>query len=179
MRHLALSAVGRDRPGIVAAVSKVLLDHQGNVEDSTMSILRGHFTMMLIVSVPDSVDLESLRRSLDEVRGSLGLEAVALSEVPEIAEETAVASHILSVYGVDHPGILHGVASALAEDGVDIVDLTTRVLEESGRTPLYTMILEVAVPERADLGALQDKLGRVCRDQEVEFSFRELERDIL
>jgi glycine cleavage system transcriptional repressor len=179
MRHLALSAIGRDRPGIVAAVSKVLLDHECNVEDSTMSILRGHFTMMLIVSVPDATDLESLRRGLDVVRDRLSLEAVTLSEVAEVAEETAVASHILSVYGVDHPGILHAVASALAADQVDIVDLTTRVLEEEGRASLYTMILEVSVPEAVDLDALQNELQRVCRDQSVDFSFGELERDIL
>jgi glycine cleavage system transcriptional repressor len=179
MRHLALSAIGRDRPGIVAAVAKVLLDYECNIEDSTMSILRGHFTMMLIVSVPDAAELESLRRGLEEVRDSLGLEAVALSEVAEISEETAVASHILSVYGVDHPGILHAVASVLAADQVDIVDLATRVLEEEGRAPLYTMLLEVAVPESVDLDALQTKLGRACHDQNVDFSFGELERDIL
>jgi glycine cleavage system transcriptional repressor len=179
MRHLALSAIGRDRPGIVAAVSKVLLDFEGNVEDSTMAILRGHFTMMLIVSVPDPSDLESLRRGLDVVRDRLSLEAVALNEVAEVPDQTAVASHVLSVYGVDHPGILHAVASALAAEQVDIVDLTTRVLDEEGRVPLYTMILEVAVPERVDLDALENKLGRVCRDQNVDFSFGELERDIL
>ena len=53
MRHFAVSAIGRDRPGIVAAVSKVLLDHEGNIEDSQMTILRGHFTMTLIVSIGD------------------------------------------------------------------------------------------------------------------------------
>jgi glycine cleavage system transcriptional repressor len=177
--HLALSAIGRDRPGIVAAVSKVLLDHECNVEDSTMSILRGHFTMMLIVSTPDPTDLDHLRQGLEEVRDSLALEAVTLSEVAEIPDQGAIASHILSVYGIDHPGILHAVASALAEDQVDIVDLTTRVLEEEGRTPLYTMILEIAVPERIDLGGLEHKLAEVCRGQNVDFSFGELERDIL
>jgi glycine cleavage system transcriptional repressor len=179
MRHLALSAIGRDRPGIVAAFSKVLLEHEGNVEDSTMSILRGHFTMMLIVSVPESADPQSLRRELENVCDSLSLEAVTLSEVAEVEDETAIASHILSVYGVDHPGILNAVASALAADQVDIVDLTTRVLEEEDRAPLYTMVLEVAVPEAVDLDALRGKLARVCRDQNVDFSFGELERDIL
>jgi glycine cleavage system transcriptional repressor len=179
MRHVALSAIGRDRPGIVAAVSKVLFDHECNVEDSTMSILRGHFTMMLIVSVPETADLQGLRRGLDDVRDSLALEAVTLSEVAEIATETAIASHILSVYGTDHPGILHAVASGLAEDEVDIVDLTTRMIEEEGSAPLYTMILEVAVPESVDLDALQNKLARVCRGQDVDFSFAELQRDIL
>ena len=40
MTHFALTAVGRDRPGIVAAVSRALLDHSVNIEDSQMTILR-------------------------------------------------------------------------------------------------------------------------------------------
>ena len=34
MRHLAVSALGRDRPGIVAAVTGTLLAHSVNIEDS-------------------------------------------------------------------------------------------------------------------------------------------------
>ena len=56
MSLFAVSAIGRDRPGIVAAVSRVLLDLEGNVEDSQMSILRGHFAVMLIVALPSGVD---------------------------------------------------------------------------------------------------------------------------
>ena len=44
MRHYALTAVGRDRPGIVAGITAVLLAHEVNVEDSQMTILREPFT---------------------------------------------------------------------------------------------------------------------------------------
>jgi glycine cleavage system transcriptional repressor len=179
MPHVALSAIGRDRPGIVAAVSEALLDHQGNVEDSTMSILRGHFTMMLIVSLPDRADLDLLRERLEQVRERLDLEAVTLSAITEVHAQSETASHILSVYGIDHPGILHAVSSTLAERRVGITDLTTRVLEGGEDTPLYAMMLEIAVPEGVDVGSLEERLLQVCKKQDVELSFRELERDIL
>jgi glycine cleavage system transcriptional repressor len=179
MQHLALSAIGRDRPGIVAAVSEILLEHDGNVEDSTMSILRGHFTMMLVVSVPDDVDLDRLREQLDQVRVRLELEAVTLSEIAEVPLHPGEASHILSVYGVDHPGILHAVSGALAEEQVSITDLTTRVLEGEADTPLYAMMLEVAIPEGRDVTPVKARLEQVCGEQGVELSFSELERDVL
>jgi glycine cleavage system transcriptional repressor len=178
--QLALSAIGRDRPGIVAAVSEVLLDNDGNVEDSTMAILRGHFTMMLIVSVPDEVEPGRLRARLDEVRERLGLEALTLSEIQDVGPAPEpIPSHILSVYGVDHPGILHAVSSGLAEQGVNITDLTTRVIEGEEGAPVYAMMLEVAVPAQTDVGSLERALARVRGEQGVELSFRELERDIL
>src|SRR5205085_12312380 len=79
MRHFALSAVGRDRPGIVAAMSEVLLRHSANIEDSQMSILRGHFSMMLVVAVPGEADAAVLREELSHAGQGLDLEAVALS----------------------------------------------------------------------------------------------------
>src|SRR5919201_5239461 len=108
MPHIALLAIGRDRPGIAAAVSGVLLEHGANVEDSQMAILRGHFAMTLVVSLPEAADLDRLRGALEPVRARLGLEALAVSEIGEVDHRPEfVPSHILNVYGADHPGILH------------------------------------------------------------------------
>ncbi|MFL5879210.1 MAG: glycine cleavage system protein R [Actinomycetota bacterium] len=52
MARFAVSVFGRDRPGIVAAVSRVLADAGCNLEDTSMTILRGHFAMMLVVAGP-------------------------------------------------------------------------------------------------------------------------------
>ena len=54
MPEFAVTAIGRDRPGIVAAISGALLELEGNIEDSQMSILRGHFAVMLIVKLPEA-----------------------------------------------------------------------------------------------------------------------------
>jgi glycine cleavage system transcriptional repressor len=180
MGHLALLAIGADRPGIVAGVSKVLLEHDANVEDSQMAILRGHFAMTLVVSVPDATDLERLRERLALVREDLDLEALALSEIGELeAHRDPEPSHIVSIYGADHPGILHSVASTLAGERVNITDLSTRVLDEGGEAPIYAMMLEVALPSGCDVASLEAKLREVCIKQKVELSFRELERDAL
>lgn len=180
MRHFALLAIGRDRPGIVAAVSGFLLEHDGNVEDSQMAILRGHFAMTLVVSVPETTDLEGLREGLEQVREQLDLESLAISEIGQIeTHHEPEASHIVSIYGVDHPGILHSVSSILADAQVNIGDLTTRVLEEEGEAPLYAMLLEVALPKTCDVASLEEKLGRASVEQKVELSFRELEHDVL
>jgi glycine cleavage system transcriptional repressor len=178
-RHLALSAIGRDRPGIVAAVADVLLTHAGNVEDSQMTILRDHFTMTLVVALPEDADVDRLREDLDRVRSELDLEAVALTPIEEGAPSGASSSHILSIYGVDHPGILQAVAAVLAADQVNICDLTTRVLDAESDQPIYAMIIEVALPEDGDVAQLERKLADVCTAQHVELSLRELESDTL
>jgi glycine cleavage system transcriptional repressor len=180
MRHFALSAIGRDRPGIVAGVADVLLQHEGNIEDSQMSILRGYFAMTLIVSAPDSVDSDSLGAALERTGSGLGLDAVALNEVTEVDPELEPApSYIVTVYGVDHPGIVHAVAAQLAEHGVTITDLTTRLFDGDGGEPLYAMMLEIALPTDVRPEAVDAALRSVSDHESVELSFRPLEQDML
>ena len=180
MRHFAVSAVGRDRPGIVAAVAEALLAHEGNIEDSQMAILRGHFTLTLIVSGPDGADAERLAADLAKVKDAVGLDALSFSEVTGIDPSSEPApSHIVSVYGVDHPGIVHAVSTALAERGISITDLETRLAGGAESEPVYAMLLEVAVPPAADAAEIERDLKETARAQDVELSFRPLELDAL
>jgi glycine cleavage system transcriptional repressor len=186
MRPLAVSAIGRDHPGIVAAVTRVLLDRDVNIEDSQMTILRGRFTMMLIVSGPDDLDDDALRADLEAAGRELGLDAVSVETVDEPAAVTAsVPSHIVTVYGVDHPGIVHAVAAALAGAEVNITDLNTRLVSDDpaengdGAEDLYAMMIEVSLPPGLSAQALQTLLEATRRDQGVEVTIRELESDDL
>lgn len=181
MRRLALTAIGRDRPGIVAAVSRALLAHRANVEDSQMTILRGHFTMMLVVSVPEEADVGTLRDDLDDVRAELELEAVVLSPLEDVDPASEpVPTHIVTLYGADHPGIVHAATSALAERGVDITDLTTKLAGEGGDAPpLYALMMEIAPPPDVAASELEAALKRVGEEQGVEVSLRALDAEAL
>ena len=48
----AITVLGHDRPGIIAETTRILADLGLNIEDSTMTLLRGHFAMMLISAGP-------------------------------------------------------------------------------------------------------------------------------
>ena len=185
MHHYAVSAIGRDRPGIVAAMTSVLLKHDANIEDSQMTILRGRFTMMLVVSLADE-DPSALAEALAQAGQELSLDAVSIDAVEEADDESApFPSHIVTVYGVDHPGIVHAVAAALAGAEVNITDLNTRLVTDDPRAngdggdDLYAMMLEVALPPGLSAAALETLLEATRREQGVEVTIRELESDEL
>ena len=173
MAHFAVSAVGRDRPGIVAAIADALFDLDGNVEDSRMTILRGHFAVMLIVSLPAGRERGDLQDRLDPVGERLGLEALTVSAVDEIEPEGASPTHVITVYGADHPGIVRSVAGSLAERAVNITDLTTK-LSGSGEAALYVMLIEVEIPE-GGAEELRTALEAVGERAAVEVSLGELD----
>jgi predicted amino acid-binding ACT domain protein len=79
---------------------------------------------------------------------------------------------VLSVYGADHPGIVHAVAAALAGLGVNITDLETR-LTSAGDAPVYVMLMELALGDAAP-DAVEAALAGVADEARVEVSLREL-----
>lgn len=175
LMHVAVTAVGRDRPGIAAAVTKVLFDHGANIEDSRMAILGGHFSMMLIVAT--DTDSQTLERDLAEATAALDL-IVAVRHVDEApSASSAGEAYTLSVYGADHPGIVYRITAALAERDVNVNDLATRVVGDD--PAVYVMLLDVTVPPDADPGALDAGLKQLGAELGVDVTLRPADADTL
>ena len=173
-----MSAVGADRPGIVAAVTRAFLDNGCNLEDTSMTILRGHFAMMLVVAAPDGLEQEALEGALAGPASDFELVVAVRSIDDGVPSSPEGESWTVSVYGADRPGIVHRVASLLADNGVNIVDLTTRIIGDAAR-PVYAMILEVTLPAEADPSSLQGRLADLAADLGVDCSLHPSEADIL
>ena len=58
-QYQVLTAVGRDRPGLVEKISSLLLGAGANLEDSRMAILGGEFALILLFSGTDQAVAES------------------------------------------------------------------------------------------------------------------------
>lgn len=173
MARCAIAAIGRDRPGIVAAVTEALLELGGNIEDSQMSILRGHFAMTLIVALPGEDAVGDLEARLAPIRDRLGLDALTLHRVDDLGDSGPNATHILSLYGADHPGIVHAAASALAERDISITGLETK-LAGAADSPLYVMLMEIAAGD-ADIEELGEAMDSVGEQAGLEVNLRELD----
>ena len=176
MNHVLLSISGHDRPGIVRDVAEALLTVRANIEDSSMTALRGRFAMMLIVSLPESVKLGELKAALAELEQRTGLviQSQSISE-EEARHEPPEPDHVVTVSGADQPGIVHAVTEALADLGISIVDMSTRLGE--GDEPAYMMALEVAAGQAAN--AMRERLREVSRHIQVDVEVHPLESSIL
>lgn len=161
MGSLAIAAVGADRPGIIAALTRVIADAGGNLEDGSMTVLTGHFAIMLLVDIED--DPRRLEEALQEATERFGL-TVTVREVGP-ADRPPPPTHLLSVYGSDRPGIVAEVSGALADADINITDLTTRVID--GERAVYAMALEIALPEGADADTVRASVDRAVADVEV------------
>lgn len=156
-----LSALGRDRPGIVAAVTRVLYDLGCNIEDSSMTQLGGNFAMLLIVQAPEGRNAGDLVAGLEPVARSMGLTIHAdPASGDRGAHEGEGEQYVISVYGADHLGIVWSVADRLAALNVNITDVSTRLVP--GTPPLYVMLLEATAPPALPAAQLQQELAALA-----------------
>ncbi len=175
MALFAVLAVGADRPGIVAAVTGALAEAGANLDDTSMSILHGHFAIAMVVAGPDDLDVAA---ALAPVGERLDLTV----DVRPIAEGTPPSPPgerwSLAVYGADRPGLVAAVAAVVAEAGGNVVDLTTRVVGGPDR-PVYAMQLEIALADPTGAEALGDRLRQVGADLGVDCTLTAVDADLL
>jgi len=168
----AITVLGHDRPGIIAETTDRLAHLGLNLEDSSMTRLRGHFAMTLICA--GDADADGIRAALASLTDD-GTLSVTVHEVPE---EHVVAlggtSWVLSVHGGDRPGIVSAVAGVVAAAGGNITDLTTRLAGD-----LYVLVAEVELPAGADSTALAEELREVAGRLGVGATLRPADTDEL
>jgi len=71
---VAVSIIGRDRPGIVASISKVLFQNRCNIEDLSQTAIRGQFAMILIASTAKKEVLTGLKQDFENLARDLALD---------------------------------------------------------------------------------------------------------
>jgi len=145
---IAVTVLGGDRPGIVADVTRALSDLHGNLEDSTMTLLRGHFAMVLLVRTGASAEAVEAALHPLGANGSLVINTRVLGE--SVVSPASGPIYALRVHGADRPGIVATITGVVARHGANIVDLGTRLGDG-----FYVLQAELQLPVNASVSALE------------------------
>lgn len=163
-----ISAVSKDRPGLVHSVTRVLADLNVNIVDVDARSVRGHFSMFLVV------DLGTARCTYDEMMAALKPVGqsfdLGLRAEPYQAGRRKADKHlmILTVMGVDHPGIVAAISAILAQNRINI-----EKIKMIARGDYIAMELKVDMSEVADIAAIRDQLYAYSETDGLDVSMRE------
>ena len=179
-RRWVVTALGKDRQGIVAGVTKILFRLGCNLEDSAMTRLAGEFAVMLIFSAPAKATDAALRKAFAPLAQGLALSVhlKPLTKAEAISPRKRGRTYLISVYGADRPGIVFRIADSLARAKVNITDLHTHRTAGGGPS-LYLLLLEVETAPRVSAGRLERRLHTLATTLGVEVSFRPADADVL
>jgi glycine cleavage system transcriptional repressor len=160
-KHLVISAIGKDRPGIVNALSKAVLDCGCNIEDSRMTVLGGEFALMLLVSGNWNA-IAKLESQTSTFEKKLGLTVAAKQTEPRANKEKMVP-YMVDVVSMDHPGIVHDIAQFFSVRDINIEDLSTWTYAAAHTgTAMFALNMTISVPSGVNVGQLRDEFTRFC-----------------
>ncbi|MBI2195354.1 MAG: transcriptional regulator [Planctomycetes bacterium] len=167
--YFVLTALGADRPGIVAEVTEFLHQHGCNVEESRMSILGGEFGLLLLVAAPAGASAQFSQR-LAELEARSRLEVRCRPTGPPQAHRVLGAlPYRVKTYALDHEGIIHAISQSLSQLGVNIVSASaTSYPAPISGTPLFQMEMKIDVPTGVEIPRLRAALERVALQQNAD-----------
>jgi glycine cleavage system transcriptional repressor len=175
-RWFALSAIGRDRPGIVADLAELIYECDCNLEDSSMTILGSEFAVLLLLT-GEGGDVESqlsaaCKRVEWEKRLTVFFRPLEGEPVPYGITQRA-APYELQAVGVDKAGIVARVARCLAGHNINITQMSTSSRPEPGTgTPIYHMRICMEVPEGVDHNVLRSALDGIAAALHIDLSLQ-------
>jgi len=145
-KNIVLTLTGPDKIGLVENVSRIVVDHGGNIEASRMAHLGGEFSMLMFIRIND----EQVNELIENL-GKLAAEGYKLTNTVTTKGDPARykgwVPYEIEVTGADHEGIINKVAGFLSQAGFNIETINTNtVTAPVSGTELFTMDAIFLVP---------------------------------
>ncbi len=159
--HLVISALGRDRPGIIDRLTRAILDAECNILDTRMAVLSGEFAILMEVEAQWD-RLARLEAQLPELQKSLGLTIITERTAPPEAPGQLLPYGV-DVVALDQPGIVHHLAAFFSERNINIEDMTTSSYAAAHTgTPMFAVRMTVGIPANTPISALREEFMDFC-----------------
>jgi len=163
-----ISAVGRDRPGLVHSVTQILADLHINIVDIEARSVRGHFTMFLVVDLATSqANYGDLLVALEPIRSNfnMGLRVEPYVEGRRKADKRMM---IFTLMGRDRPGIVASVSGLFSESNINI-----ETIKMIARGEYIATEVVIDTSDVKDLQAMRRMLYRFSDKSGLDVSLRD------
>jgi len=172
MKQVILSVLGKDKPGIVASVTKSLYQEKINLEDVSMTILEGEFAMMMVLTLTEA----KLKRA-KEVVARVQKKQRLICQWTEVKHKLTrgekhkrgTSTYVVSIFGKDKAGIVYKSTEILAKFKLNITDLNSKIIG-TGKKCLYLMLLEIDIPMKFKMSRLENALKKVSKAMKFDFA---------
>ena len=170
-----MTAFGEDRLGIVSDVTELIFEYGFNLEDSRMIRLIDEFAIILSFSGDLESNIEDLNRACRRLEREKKVSAYVRPvkrDLGRIRESYKIKR--IHVEGLDHAGIVYKISRFLSDNGVNIDNLESEVVQspESG-TKIYKMDIYIQLPGNKDIGPIESGLGSLAEELNLDIMLDE------
>jgi phosphoserine phosphatase len=166
-----ISAVGRDRPGLVHSVTKVLASLHINIVDIEARSVRGHFTFFLVVDLSTSnATYEEMMEKIEPVgkNFNMGLRVEPYQAGRRKAEKKL---RMFTLMGKDRPGIVASVSGIFSDNHINIESV-----KMIARGDYIAMEIMIDTSDIEDASTLRKIIYDFSKETGLDVSLRDYDR---
>lgn len=174
--YAVLTAVGKDRVGIVGDLSALVSKAGCNIEESRMAVLGGEFAIVMLVSggpkALGELEKDAQGAGSGPAGPGLGLHIQTRRTTPPRAEGEG-RPYLLESVSLDAPGIVYAVTELLRGYRVNIEDMETETTSAPWTgAPMFRMRAHVIVPSGVVIAELRRELEALEHDRDLDISLK-------
>lgn len=164
MKHLVISFMAPDRPGVVDNLANIVNQNQGNWQDSSMHHLSGFFAGIIEVAVAS----DSAEDIIKQIQALPDIESIIKIADKQSADPTP--SIVLELTANDRSGIVQEISSTIHQQGGNLLKLvsTKGSAPHSGQDLFNAKATIIVEDEKVD--QLIDALENLADDLMVDIS---------
>ncbi len=168
MPKIVLTLLADDKPGLVRAVSDIVVSHHGNWLESRMAQLAGKFAGVILVEV--AADNQA---ALEQALAAFPDGSITITAGDDGTLDDTTTAVTLTVDGADHPGIVHEVTDLLVRRNINIREMETNhhAAAMSGQ-PLFAAEIHALLPAGEDEAALKAALDQLAGELMVDIDLK-------
>jgi len=162
---ILISAFGKDKPGIVTKISKIITEYKCNIIESRMMKIENDFTVMMLVDIYK--EKNKLINKLESI-----------SELKFLIKESSLEADNLNDYnatitlsGADNIGIVHSVSDILTNHSINIIDMNTSIVNVPNTgTPIFNMETNIFLDNNVSTKELMNEIENLAIESDIEIS---------
>ena len=159
--QLVISALGKDRPGIVNDLSHAIYQLGCSISDSRMTILGGEFAMLLLVEGPWN-QLAKFEGQIKDLENKLDMIIVS-RQTHRLPPQGDKLPYSVEVVSLDHPGIVHKLSNFFSQRNINIEEFITSTYSAPHTgTQMFSVELNISVPAQTQINELRDEFMDFC-----------------
>jgi len=166
-QHIAISAIGPDRTGLVHDLTKVISDCGGNISESRMASLGSEFAMVALVG-GNWHSLAKLESELARFATESGI-TLHLQRTEPRAARTEYLPYSIDAVCLDQTGIVSALSGFCAQRGIDIAEVATRTYPAAHTGALmFSVQMIVNVPSKLHLAHVREEFMEFCDSRNLD-----------
>lgn len=159
--YLVITAVGRNSPTLIPALTRVISDCGCSIGDSRLTVMGDVLCVQMMLS--GSWDaIAKVENMLQRQEQKLGINVMA-NRTTRPDHSSNLMPYAIDVVGLDQPGIVHNIVNFIVNNNIQIEDIHTHTYKTGySLTIMFSLHMTINIPADLSIASIRGDFMDYC-----------------